>query len=67
VQQVPGQPGPQRVSVSKNKTKQNNKNTVTTTTKPTVAAIPGCQLDNIWNELQSGIQTFFKKFQYNKI
>ena len=21
----------------------------------TVVAIPGCQLDNIWNELQSGI------------
>jgi hypothetical protein len=24
-------------------------------TKDTVVAIPGCQLDNIWNELQSGI------------
>ena len=23
--------------------------------KDTVVAIPGCQLDNIWNELQSGI------------
>jgi hypothetical protein len=22
---------------------------------PSVVAIPGCQLDNIWNELQSGI------------
>jgi hypothetical protein len=22
---------------------------------PAVVAIPGCQLDNIWNELQSGI------------
>jgi hypothetical protein len=22
---------------------------------PVVVAIPGCQLDNIWNELQSGI------------
>jgi hypothetical protein len=22
---------------------------------PCVVAIPGCQLDNIWNELQSGI------------
>jgi hypothetical protein len=28
---------------------------INTVQNKTVVAIPGCQLDNIWNELQSGI------------
>jgi hypothetical protein len=40
---------PQRIALKSDGVK------FSTSTSGLVVAIPGCQLDNIWNELQSGI------------